>query len=138
VKALALVVVLAAAPAQAQMYKCVDPHGLTRYTDSAGPGCKPVDIRGSPPISGAIRAPESDLAKDEADFRRRQAEREAAAATQQQTSAERCSQLRREHAVLSASRRVVRINEKGESEYMEDGTREERVAQLKRELARCP
>ena len=136
-RAIALLALVLAAPVQAQMYKCVDGRGVTRYTDGPGPGCKEVDIRGSPPISGSIRAPERDLAKEEADFRRRQVERETSAERERQALEQRCSRVRREQASL-ASGRVARINEKGEREYMDDAVREQRLAQLQREASGCP
>lgn len=133
-----LTLVLVACPVQAQMYKCVDAKGVTRYTDSPGAGCKEVAIRGSPPISGAIQPPSEDLARQEAEFRRRQLEREESADRDRTSLAERCIQMRREYAALSNARRVVRFNEKGEREYLDDSVREKRVAELQREIARCP
>ena len=135
---LGLLLVTAACHAQAQMYKCVDERGVTRYTDSAAPGCKEVAIRGSPPISGSIQAPSEDLARKEAEFRRRQVEREEGAAREQQAAAQRCMQLRREQTILATSRRIVRMNEKGEATYVEDAARDQRLADVQRELARCP
>ena len=137
-KAAALVFLLVALPVQAQMYKCVDARGVTSYTDKARPGCKEVAIRGSPPISGSLQPPKQDLNFEEAEFRRRQLERAAAADDERQALTQRCTQLRREHAALSGGRRLVRINEKGEREFMDDAVRERRVAELQRELARCP
>lgn len=133
-----LTLVLVACPVQAQMYKCVDAKGVTRYTDSPGAGCKEVAIRGSPPISGAIQPPSEDLARQEAEFRRRQLEREESADRDRTSLAERCIQMRREYAALSSARRVARFNEKGEREYLDDSVREKRVAELQREIARCP
>lgn len=51
---LAATLALTMFPAAAQVYKCVDARGVTHYSDKPQPGCKggPVDIRGSPPISG--------------------------------------------------------------------------------------
>ena len=137
-KLVVLALVLAAGPVSAQMYKCVDAKGVTRYTDSPGAGCKEVAIRGSPPISGAIQPPAEDLARQEAEFRRRQLEREQTAERDRTTLTQRCIQMRREYAALSNARRVVRFNEKGEREYVDDGVREKRVAELQREMAGCP
>ena len=57
-KTLALsILLLACAPAYAQMYKCVDPRGVTHYSDKPlPPSCKggAVKIRGTPP-SGTSR-----------------------------------------------------------------------------------
>jgi hypothetical protein len=138
VKLAALALLLLALPAQAQMYKCVDEHGKTRYSDQAGAGCKEVDIRPSPPLSGHIQPPDSDLAREEAEFRRRQNERANEEEKQRQQLAERCARLRREHTMLASGRRLVRLNDKGEPEYMEDGARERRVSELEQELRACP
>jgi hypothetical protein len=120
------------------MYKCVDARGVTRYADAGGPGCKEVAIRASPPISGEIQPPAEDLARKEAEFRRRQVERDEGMAREQQALAYRCLQMRREHSALSTYRRIVKIDEKGEREYVDDAVRERRIAELQRELARCP
>jgi hypothetical protein len=138
VRAAALLLAIAL-PAQAQMYKCVDERGVTRYTDEAGARCKPVDIRGSPPISGGVQPPGGgDLPRQDADFKRRQLEREKAAAREKQALTERCARLRAERGTLSTGRRLARINDKGERVYLEDADRDRRVAELQRELAACP
>ena len=67
--ALALVVV--ALPAQAQMYKCVDDHGRTRYADQPGAGCKALDIRSGPAPSGEAAPRKEDLATQDAEIKRR-------------------------------------------------------------------
>jgi hypothetical protein len=135
---LAALLLFVALPAQAQMYKCVDQRGVTRYTDEAGPGCKPVDIRGSPSNSGAVPRPEQDLAREEADFKRRQRERDSTALREKQALDARCARLQSERATLSTGRRLARMNDKGERVYLEDADRDRRVAELQRELATCP
>ncbi len=58
----------------------MDERGVTHYSDHPRPGCKggPVDIRPIPSISGAVLKPPPapDLPRLEADFKRRQIERE--------------------------------------------------------------
>ena len=73
----ALLLVAVAWPAQAQMYKCTNERGVVQYTDKPSAGCKEVDIRSSAPISGALQSPSEDLARQEAEFRKRQIDREA-------------------------------------------------------------
>ena len=61
---LAATLLVCAAPAFAQMYKCVDARGRTHYTDKPGPDCKggPVEMRIAPapaprpasPAQGAV------------------------------------------------------------------------------------
>jgi len=69
VKLAAAALVVLALPAQAQMYKCVDEQGKVDYRDQSGSGCKPVDIRASPPISGSLQRPAEDLAARDAELR---------------------------------------------------------------------
>ena len=136
-RALLLVVILPLC-AQAQMYKCVDEHGKTRYSDQPGAGCKETDIHGSPPISGRIQAPDTDLKREDAEFKRRQNERATEEAKAREQLLQRCARLRQEYGVLSSGRRIMRINEKGEREYLEDATRDQRAAELQQELRSCP
>lgn len=137
--ALGLSLLLAALPALAQMYKCVDERGVTHYTDKPLPGCKggPVDIQGSPPASGALTPRQDDINRQAADFYRRQLERDRAAAEQQAALAARCSRLRQENARLSSATRIAKVGPTGERVYMEDADREARLAQLKEELRSC-
>ncbi|MGH8725137.1 MAG: DUF4124 domain-containing protein [Burkholderiales bacterium] len=139
---LALAALLAAiGPAHAQMYKCVDERGVTHYSDKPSQGCKggKVDIQASPPLSGtaAPRRPE-DLARQDAEFKRRQLEREQAEAGDKKALEQRCGRLRQELAVLSGGTRVGRITPQGERIYMEDATRDARLAQLREQMRGCP
>lgn len=143
--ALAALVLALGAPAAAwaQMYKCVDARGVTHYADKPTPGCanSAVDIRGSPPISGRLAAPGEGTAQQEADFRRRQSDREQAEQAEGAARAElerQCAQLRREHAVLASGRRLARIDAQGERIFMDDAERERRLADVQAALRRCP
>ena len=128
-------------PAQAQMYKCVDADGRASYGDQPGPGCKEVEIRGSPPISGqAAVAPTPNYAVQDAELRRRQLAREQAADKEQKARealAQRCARLRQEQAVLASGRRIISFNAQGERVFMDDAVRERRLAQLTQELGGC-
>ena len=68
-----VVLCLAAFPAAAQMYKCVDARGVTRYTDQPQPGCKgkEVEIRGQPLISDGPPPQSKDASELERDYQRR-------------------------------------------------------------------
>ena len=133
-----LLLATAAGPAQAQMYKCTNERGVVQYTDKPGAGCKEVDIRPSPPISGTLQKPPEDLAREEAEFRKRQIDRDASVAEERKAQVERCSRMRRELTLLNSSRRLVQIDERGERQFMDDSARDEKVAELQREIARCP
>jgi len=140
--AVALGILLAAVTtADAQMYKCVDERGVVHYSDKPRPGCKggQVNIQASPPISGKIAPPRSpDLARQDAEFKRRQIEREQAEAKDKAAAASRCARLRREHAVLASGVRVGKITNEGERVYLDDATRDARLLKLKEELRGCP
>ena len=130
-----------ALPAQAQMYKCVDEHGKTNYRDQPAPGCKAVDIRPSPPLSGSVQAPPESFAVQDAELKRRQLEREAAEAKEREAREaheSRCARLRREQAMLASGVRVSSLDARGERVYMDDATREGRLAVLAQELRSCP
>jgi hypothetical protein len=124
--------------AQAQLYKCVDERGKIHYTDKPQAGCKETAIKPSPPISGAVRPRQEDFANDEAAFKRRQAERETQDAKARQALEQRCARLRQERGILTSGRRIAKIDAKGERVFMEDATREQRLAQLEQELRGCP
>ena len=89
----ALLLVAVAWPAQAQMYKCTNERGVVQYTDKPSAGCKEVDIRSSPPISGALQSPSEDLARQEAEFRKRQIDREAGELEERKSQLDRCARM---------------------------------------------
>ena len=68
------VLLLACAPAYAQMYKCVDARGVTHYSDKPlPPSCKggAVKIRATPPSSGTSTPSVPAAAGTAADLNRR-------------------------------------------------------------------
>jgi sRNA-binding protein len=139
--ALALCCILLAPAARAEMYKCKDKNGVVSYSDESRPGCKQVDIQGSPPISGHLESKSGDRAEDEAAFKRRQIERGNAEEAEKRAQADkekRCVALRSELARLSNGRRVVeKTSESGERIYMDDQVREQKIAQAKADLSGC-
>ena len=114
--------------------------GLVRR--QAGPGCKQVDIQGSPPISGKLETRRPDNAGAEADFKRRQIERaKADEAEQRARDAEkaRCAAARTELERLNNGRKLVeKTTESGERIFMDDQTREQKIAQANASLRGCP
>ena len=134
-------VLLAALPAWAQTYKCVDKNGVTHYTDTPLPGCRggEVEIRSIPPVTGTQAAPRSeDFARQDAEFKRRQNERAAVEAQEQASLEARCGSLRREHAALSTQGRLWRFSDQGERVYLPDEARDQRLAQVREALRACP
>lgn len=140
-KLAALTLLAAALPAQAQMYKCVDDRGHAYYRDQPATGCKEVDIRGSPPVSGTMQERKPDFAGQDAELRRRMLERDAAAEKerdQRERLEQRCASLRRQNSILTSGVPIVNYNDKGERVYMEDAERDRRRAQLAEQLRSCP
>lgn len=133
---LAALLLAAALDAHAQLYKCVDEQGKTRYTDKPSADCKQTAIKGSPP-SGAPERHE-DLGAQERDFQRRQRQEQAKETKEQQALAQRCTRLRQERALLADARRIVKIDAKGERVYLDDAVRDQRLAQVESELRNCP
>lgn len=130
-----------AVSAWAQMYKCVDKHGVTHYADTPRPGCKgsEVDIRPLPPVSGGEAKPQPpDFAQQEAEFKRRQNQRASLEAQERAALEARCESLRHEQAVLSDGRPLVRFNEQGERAYVPDEVRRQRLARVREAMRACP
>lgn len=136
----AAVFLVAALPAAAQMYKCVDEQGVTHYSDKPRPGCKggKVDIRPIPSVSGQTTPPPSDVSRQDADFKRRQIEIQEAEAKEKAALGERCARLRRDFEWLSSGVRISQRNAQGERAFVDDATRDARLAQVKDQLRACP
>jgi Domain of unknown function (DUF4124) len=140
-KPLALALLLAAAfPAAAQMYKCVDERGITHYTDKPRPDCKgaKVDIWPIPPVSGQSAPSSRDLAGQDAEFKRRQIEREQAETKDKAALDQRCARLRQEESRLSYGGRIAYTDTQGKRAFMDDATRDARLVQIKEQLRGCP
>jgi len=141
-KWMALAVVLIALPVHAQMYKCVDARGRVQYSDKPQPGCQggPIDLQPIPSLSGQVAAPPASPsnAQQDADFRRRRIERERQESVEKAAQAERCQRVRQEIEWLSAANRVAKINDAGERVYLDDATRESRLAMLRQAVRGCP
>jgi len=140
VKLFGLLLLLVPAAALAQIYKCLDERGVTHYTDKPRPGCKggAVDIRSQPPVSGQIRPQSEDFARQDADFKRRQIERERVAEKDRAALQRRCGSARNEFAYLSSVQRLFRVGPNGERVYLDDSVREKRLAELREQLRACP
>jgi len=141
-RALPILVIALCAPglAWSQMYKCVDEQGVTSYSDSPRPGCKgrKVDIQPIPPVSGKTAPRQTDVARQDAEFKRRQIERHEAEAHARTELAQRCAFLREEQAFLSSAGRISVRDAQGHRTYIDDATRDARLAKLKEELRACP
>lgn len=113
---LAAALALAAAPAAAQMFKCVDDRGVTHYTDKPQPNCKggPVDIRGSPLISGAPSKPPP--ADEKAEIPKKAA------------NDPQCVRLRQEHDAVAGAGRM----------HLDKEALDARLAAIKEQMRGCP
>ena len=138
---LVLALVLFALGASAQtMYKCVDARGVTRYTDQPQPGCKggAAKIEGQPPISGKLAPPAEDFKRDEQGFQRRRIAEERGRDAEQKAREEpnqHCATLQAQLRRLESGMRLVRPDDKGGYEYVEDQERDQRAARLRDEIA---
>lgn len=122
------------------MYKCVDERGVTHYSDQPRPGCKggKVDIQPIPSLSGQAAPPPSDVARQDADFKRRQIELQESAAKEKAALDQRCARLRQDLEWLSSGVRISQRNAQGERVFVDDATRDTRLAQVKEQLRACP
>jgi hypothetical protein len=143
--AVGLLFCLLAHAAQAQMYKCVDERGRMTYSDKPQPGCKggEINLQPVPSIPGqaapAQGAPNpASTAQQDVEFRRRQAEREQREAVEKQARDEHCTKVRQELSWLSVTIRMVTITDSGERVFMDDATREKRLAELRQQARGCP
>lgn len=137
---LALLLLLAL-PAQAQMYKCKDARGVTRYSDKPMPDCpgQAVDIRAQPPVSGKIDTYGSDVGGAERDFQKRQQERDREAQAQAQAAEDqkrRCEQMRATYQRFISLNRVWKPGPNGERIYMDSATRDAKTAEMEAQIAR--
>ena len=134
--AIALALMIAAAPASAQMLKCVGKDGKVEYSTQCPPGTKEqqTGIRNDP---GKITSsPQKSLAEREADYKKRQMEgaddRKKSEQKAAETAArkEACDNARANLAGLQGGQRMVRVDPKtGERIFVQDN---ERPAEMER------
>ena len=140
-RTLFLALALLASGASAQtMYKCVDARGVTHYSDKPLAGCKSAEVRieAQPPVSGTLSPPKEDIRRDETEFQRRRIaeergrEAELSALEQQRR---RCAVLQADLQRMESGLRLVRPDDKGGYEYIEDEERNQNAARLRDEIA---
>lgn len=149
--ALAGTLAMMAASTSAQIFECTDAHGAKLYAEQCPPGTvseRQVVKRGEmTPQSGGAPAPKS-LELQNAEFRKRQMEREEAEAKQakEETKAadarKNCDEARAQLKALEVGQRIARIDpETGERAVLEDDQRPaeiERARKLVEEWCRSP
>jgi hypothetical protein len=139
----------AAAPAHAQVFKCVDAKGKTVYSQDPCPagaassvlGAKPAPARPEPaakddpskPAAKADPSKPATTAEKDQDFRKRQqdkaeADKKAAdQAAETQRKQEDCRRAREQAAQYEIGGRIARLDDKGERYFLDD----DQVAQEK-------
>src|SRR5438874_8777867 len=129
---------LIAAPAWAQVYKCVDASGNTVYSQSpCAPGQSAKVLSRKAPAEAeapaAAKPGAKPAANPEQDFRKRQKEREesdkkaAEQSAEAKQRADQCTRAKEAIAQYELGGRFSRIDEKGERSYMDDN----QIAQAK-------
>jgi hypothetical protein len=148
------VAAIVAAPASAQqLYKYTGPDGRVQYTDRLPPGAQNVEkvtgarvstIGPSGSAAGgseAAKGAPKTAADQEQAYRQRRAEAEEKArndekvAQQNRETEQRCAYMRRELAGMQSGARISRINDKGETIFLEDTQIQSEIARVQRDLA---
>lgn len=151
----ALLVLIPAAAGAAQIHKCVDKSGkVVGYADECPAGTRSdvVDIKSSPAASIPAATPAGDkvpqpksFAERDADFRKRQVEKQEAEAKAEKKSAETeqqkraCEQAQAYLKALQAGQRVARVDPKtGERAFLSDADYPKELAEAQRSVtANC-
>ena len=144
---LAVLALLAAGSAVAQMYRWVDQDGKVRYGDTPPPGVKASLVTG-PPSAAPAPAPDAKGAKkgpltpaeQEREFRKRQAdagkaaEKAEAESRKKEERSENCARMREQLRTLESGQRIARIDSKGERYFLEDGQAAQEAANVRRSM----
>jgi hypothetical protein len=153
--ALAVALLLAAPAGAQQLYKYTGPDGRVQYTDRPPAGVQNVEkVTGGrvstvgPSAAAAAGAGEAakgapkTAAEREQAFRQRRAEAEEKAkkdekvAQDNRDQEERCNAMRRQLAGMQSGARISRINEKGETIFLEDNQVQSDIARLQGDIAK--
>jgi hypothetical protein len=149
--ALAIVALLAAPAGAQQLYKYVGPDGRIQYTDRPPPGAQNVEKVTSSRVStvGPAGATGGEAAKagapktaadQEQAYRQRRADAEEKAkkdekvAQENRETEQRCTYLRRELSGMQSGARISRINEKGETVFLEDPQIQSEISRIQRDI----
>lgn len=142
-----IMMLLAATAAQAQLMKCVGKDGRVEYANQCPPGTKeqPTGIKSTAPAASSSAAPQKSLAERDAEFRKRQMEKQEADAKDAKKTAEdaqrkrACDDARAYLKTLQAGNRVVKYDPKtGERIFLEDAQYASEMAVAQRAIdANC-
>lgn len=133
---LTLCLVTATAVASAQIYRWKDENGRIVFSDKPPEGRVRQQEKLDAPLSSAPGGTQKNLAEQEISFQKRQKEaRQRAEKTGKEEAAqaekqEYCTSLRRQLMALESGERIVRRDENGERQFLEDAQREQEIAKV--------
>ncbi|WP_374338002.1 DUF4124 domain-containing protein [Methyloversatilis sp.] len=125
----------------AQVYQYKDAQGRTVFSDSPPPGVSAT--RKNVPVPPAAAAPEGESPVQDKmqEFQKRREERlekeakDAKEKAAREKAAENCSRVRNRLAALRSGQRIVRFNEQGEREYIDDEARNREIEQTEKSVS---
>ena len=127
------ILLLGAAPAFAQMYKCVDEKGKTHYSDKPAPNCKggAVQLQAPPPPPAVSESAKGGAAPKDAAERKRQA-----MARNAEVRKRECAANKAELQKFTTSKGPVQtVDTAGEPIWVSGAARDAKAAQLRADVA---
>ncbi|MGZ5080768.1 MAG: DUF4124 domain-containing protein [Usitatibacter sp.] len=139
IRALLLWLLLVPLAAAAQsIYKWVDEKGVTHFSESPPPDGKATKVEVKP--TGTEKPRVDNWKERELESRQRRVQKEGAEEEnlrkQESERTQRCSHAREALDTVKNSRRIYRLDDKGERVYMEDKDRPEAIEKWSREVER--
>lgn len=139
-KTIGVILALLSGTVYGQLYKCVGPSGQVEYASVCPAGTRQENTRiRNAPGSATSAAPQKSVAESDADFRKRQMEKQDTAAKQEKKSAEdeqrqrNCDSARSYLASLKSGARISRTDPKtGERVFLEDKDYTSEIANTQR------
>ena len=128
------------ASAHAALHKWVDTNGEVQYSD----GVPPSEVKAStvrPPPVARDAVPQKSTVEREVDWRKSQKSREDAAEKAAQTEEEaqgrksNCEAASGNLAAMQSGQRMTTYNAKGETVLMDDGVRQQRMEEARKQVA---
>jgi len=135
--AFAVVALLAATAASAQVYEWKDDKGKTHYSDKPPVGTSRVNKISESESSAPSSSAQKTTADRELEFRKRQKEAQESAekATKEQAAnadrKEACANARRALEVLESGERIALRNDQGERYYLDESQRQQEAAKAR-------
>ncbi|HSN41320.1 MAG TPA: DUF4124 domain-containing protein [Burkholderiales bacterium] len=142
-----VILVLMSGTVYGQLYKCIDKSGGVEYANACPPGTRQqaTGIRSSPGASPSAAAPQKSFAEQDAEFRKRQIEKQEGLAKQEKKAAQdaqrqrNCDNARSNLQGLQMGGRIARVDPKtGERVYLDDKDIQQGIAEAQRAVdANC-